>query len=183
MLTTCFWCIPFSPISVMRLVMLMTPNGVMSTLQWVLFNEYSSMSTLQWILVMSTRHEYLPTFACFAEGCSWLRTAYACNSIHYTLRKLIQASIFLMDVLTSRIGTKTLHFDVCCETIDQNFDCGCVLKKKLRKFALISESKQKKNLPYRKFEITGLKSIFRATKKYPYCLDYLHLPQDIGFQS
>ena len=26
-------------------------------------------------------------------------------------------------------GTKTLQFDVCCEAIHQNFDCGCVLKK------------------------------------------------------
>ena len=47
-----------------------------------------------------------------------------------------------MDVLTSRLerGTKALQFDVCCEAIDQNFDCGCVLNKRLRKFALISES-------------------------------------------
>ena len=36
-----------------------------------------------------------------------------------------------------------LHFDVCCEAIDQNIDCGCVPQKKLHKFALISESKQK----------------------------------------
>ena len=40
-------------------------------------------------------------------------------------------------------GTKTLQFDVCCEAINQNFDCGCVLKKRLRKFAMISESKPK----------------------------------------
>ena len=26
-------------------------------------------------------------------------------------------------------GTKTLQIDVCCEAIDQIFDCGCVLKK------------------------------------------------------
>ena len=26
-------------------------------------------------------------------------------------------------------GTKTLQFDVCCEAIHLNFDCGCVLKK------------------------------------------------------
>ena len=25
-------------------------------------------------------------------------------------------------------GTKMLQFDVCCEAIDQNIDCGCVLK-------------------------------------------------------
>ena len=27
------------------------------------------------------------------------------------------------------IGTKALQFEVCCEAIDQNFDCGCILKK------------------------------------------------------
>ena len=25
-------------------------------------------------------------------------------------------------------GTKALQFDVCCEAIDQNFDCGYTLK-------------------------------------------------------
>ena len=44
-------------------------------------------------------------------------------------------------------GTEVLQFDVCCEAIDQNFDSGCILKKILPKFALISKSKQK-NLQY-----------------------------------
>ena len=25
-------------------------------------------------------------------------------------------------------GTKVLQFNVCCEGVDQNFDCGCILE-------------------------------------------------------
>ena len=39
-------------------------------------------------------------------------------------------------------GTKVLQFDVCCEANEQNFDYGCKSKKMLRKFALVSKSKQ-----------------------------------------
>ena len=39
-------------------------------------------------------------------------------------------------------GTKTLQLGVCCEAIYQNFDCGCILKKRLHKFTIFSESKQ-----------------------------------------
>ena len=72
---------------------------------------------------------------------------------------------------------------MCCEAIDQNFDCGCILKK-LCKFALISESTHthKKN-QYKKFGITGLKSKLRATEKYAHAWITFILPQDIGFQS
>ena len=33
-----------------------------------------------------------------------------------------------MDVFTTRTGrgTKVLQFDVCCEAVDQNFDCGYI---------------------------------------------------------
>ena len=41
-------------------------------------------------------------------------------------------------------GTKVLQFDVCCEANEQNFDYGCKSQNKmLRKFALVSKSKQK----------------------------------------
>ena len=60
--------------------------------------------------------------------------------------------------------TKTLQLDVCCEAIHQNFHWSCVLKKGLRKFALISESKQKiaitaleqlKNITFLPVELEG----------------------------
>ena len=46
-----------------------------------------------------------------------------------------------MDVLPVEFerGTKTLQFDVCCEAIYQNFD-WLRSQKRLRKFAIISES-------------------------------------------
>ena len=53
----------------------------------------------------------------------------------------VQARIFQMDALT-RKRNQGASIDVCCEAIDQNFDCGCVFK----------------------FGITGLKSSLRATK-------------------
>ena len=71
------------------------------------------------------------------------------------------------------------QFDVCCEAIHQNFDCGCIIKKGLRKFAIISESKPKNYNT--KFGITGLKSSLRATEKYAYCLGYLHFTSRYGF--
>ena len=74
--------------------------------------------------------------------------------------------------------TKTLQFDVCCEAIHQNFDCGYVLKKDYANLQLSANRNTK--LQYRKFEITGLKSNLRATEKYAYCLI---LPQDMAFQS
>ena len=73
-----------------------------------------------------------------------------------------------------------LQFDVCSEAIHRNLDCGCVHKKRLRKFALISKSKPQK-LQYRKFGIAGLKSSLRATEKYAYCLGYFHFTSRYGF--
>ena len=62
---------------------------------------------------------------------------------------------------------------MCCEAIHQNFDCGCVLKKNVTQICNYQRIQTKK-LQYRKFGITGLKSSLRATKKYAYCLGYLH---------
>ena len=49
-----------------------------------------------------------------------------------------------MDVLTSKLerGTKTLQFDVCCEAIHQNFECGCVLKKGYANLQLSANPKE-----------------------------------------
>ena len=43
----------------------------------------------------------------------------------------MQARIFKFTFLPVEFerGTEVLRFDVCCEAIDNNFDCGCVLKK------------------------------------------------------
>ena len=71
-----------------------------------------------------------------------------------------------------------LHFDVCCEAMGQNFDCGYVLKKSYTNLQL---SNRNKKLQYRKFGITGLKSSLRATEKYAYCLDYLHFTSRYRF--
>ena len=38
-----------------------------------------------------------------------------------------------------------------------------------------------KKLQYRTFGITGLKSSFRATEKYVYCLGYFHCSSRYGF--
>ena len=38
-----------------------------------------------------------------------------------------------------------------------------------------------KKYQYQKFRITGLKSSLKATEKYAYCLDYLHLTSRYGF--
>ena len=75
-------------------------------------------------------------------------------------------------------GSKTLQFDVCCEAIHQNFDCGCVLKKGYANLQI-----QTKKLQYRKFGIAGLKSSLKATEKYAYCLGYLHFTSRYGFPT
>ena len=36
-----------------------------------------------------------------------------------------------------------LQFDVCCEAIDQNFDCGCVLKKGYANLQLLANPNKK----------------------------------------
>ena len=56
---------------------------------------------------------------------------------------------------------------MCCEAIDQNFDCGSILKKELQ---------------YRKFGITGLKSSLEQLKNMHVAMITLILPQDIAFQ-
>ena len=58
--------------------------------------------------------------------------------------------------------TKVLQFDVCCEAIDQNFDCGYALKKD---YALISEFKQK-HYNTENLELLASKSSLRPTEKY-----------------
>ena len=70
-------------------------------------------------------------------------------------------------------GTKVLQFG--CEGSDQNFDCGCILKKCYANLHLIA------------IGITGfidninLKCSLRATEKYPYCLEYLLFISRYGF--
>ena len=85
-----------------------------------------------------------------------------------------------MDVLTSRIGKRhqNLQFDVCCKAIDQNFNCGCVLKKGDANLQLLGNP-NKKNYNTESL-ITGLKSSLEQLKN-------MHiawiLPHDMAFQS
>ena len=47
-------------------------------------------------------------------------------------------------------GTKMLQFDVCCEAIHEDFDCGCVLKKGYA-YLQLSANPNKKKLQYRNY--------------------------------
>ena len=87
-----------------------------------------------------------------------------------------------MDVFTTRTGrgTKVLQFDVCCEAVDQNFDCGYI-KVVMQIHTYQRVQTNKKELQYRKFGITGLKTSRTATKKYAYTLGYHHYTSRYDF--
>ena len=98
------------------------------------------------------------------------------------LKIKIRARIFLMDILTSRIGKRNQNTSIWYVLwgYSSKFQLWLRSQKRLRKFPIISESKQKKS-QYRKFGMTGLKSNLRATEKYAYCLGYLHFTSRYGF--
>ena len=69
-------------------------------------------------------------------------------------------------------GTRTVQFDVCCEAIHQNFDCGCVLKKGYANLKLPVSANPNQKITIQKIW-NYWQSSLRATEKYVYCLSYL----------
>ena len=83
-----------------------------------------------------------------------------------------------MDVLTSRFGKGNQNASswLCCEAIDQIFDCGCVLTEKCYANLHLLTNLNK--------EITiGLKVSLKATENVRIASITFILPQDIAFQG
>ena len=86
--------------------------------------------------------------------------------------------LLLCRSLLQERGTKVLQFDVCCEATDQNFDCGCILKKGYANLYLLASPNQK--LQYRKFGITAA---LEQLKNMHIAWTTIIIPQDMAFQS